>query len=129
MRIQTRAPSTITSYVCVVILSESHQNLFTCLPFEVLATNSYQIPNVRPLDRKPRHTFFLHALIKPRDWAQRDRPPSSPWIAEAVAAESQSTKRVKDEGGGRPDCRILHRRQFCHQHKAHKIIATRHHRR
>src|SRR5713226_5644188 len=80
MRIQTRAPSTISSCVCVVILSESRQNLSTCLPFEVLVTNSYQIPNVRPLDRKPRHTFFLHALIKPRGWEQRDRPPSSPWI-------------------------------------------------
>src|SRR5216684_1566355 len=31
-------------------------------------------------------------------------------------------------GGGRPDCRIFHRRQFCHQRKAHKIIAARHHR-
>jgi radical SAM superfamily enzyme YgiQ (UPF0313 family) len=31
--------------------------------------------------------------------------------------------------GGRPDCRIFHRRQFCHQRQAHKIIAARHHRR
>src|SRR5713101_201015 len=31
--------------------------------------------------------------------------------------------------GGRPDCRIFHRRQLCHQRKAHKITAARHHRR
>src|ERR1700746_3392145 len=81
MRIPTRAPSTISSCVCGGTLSESRQNLSTCLRFEVLVTNSCQIPNARPLGREGR-TLFLHAPTKPQDLVRRDGGPSSPWIGD-----------------------------------------------
>jgi len=64
MRIQTRAPSTISSCVCVVILSESRQNLSTCLPFEVLVTNSYQILNVSHwIESRGTPSFYMLHVI------------------------------------------------------------------